>query len=616
MEIKEFLIYIIGFAVFVFLARYLVLTHLLLGYRMEVPVFRRLERKECPGYIQEFYELKEKELLDLGFQYLYSYMSETRPVKTLIYKSYFFVYYQPYQKTYATLSSSDEADYLLPYAIRFSTYFENGQKLMTINNRRHMMMGEIPGVIVQDAYTTNLEQQWHFHRHNLEKLNDQEPYEFAATPPGFDQMLELEREKFQQYLESLQQLGRISRIEENVYLAKTLPAMIFAHKALSGLNKTLQMKRKLMLQQAEQKKKGLPVETIDIPLELEAGYFNLANATMASNRGNLGGKLLLLFITMVLFVVAFGLVFNFRMAWLLLGVISLHELGHLAAMSLFGYKDLKMLFVPLFGAVAMGTAKNVAPYKKVITYFAGPLPGIILGFVLLWMFRQGTLPHFFMPYAIPTILLLIIVNYFNLLPIFPLDGGQVLNTVIFSRFALLQFIFFLFSIAGLGLLGIYLKSPVMIILAVLIPFGYRNHFTMRKLTARIETQLEHQQEVSDGELVQTIFSELKKEEYKKETKNIFHKKIQLARYVEENFREAKASLTTVIITLVLYIAVFVIPIVFYILPRLSSPGSFFYGSKTPSGFIQPYHPGKVQAKDIVKNEVINKIEGKKASSHI
>ena len=63
---------------------------------------------------------------------------------------------------------------------------------------------------------------------------------------------------------------------------------------------------------------------------------------------------------------------------ILIGVLLLHELGHFVAMTIFGYGDVRMFFIPLFGGAVSGKADNVSSPQKAAVYLAGPVPGILL----------------------------------------------------------------------------------------------------------------------------------------------------------------------------------------------------------------------------------------------
>ena len=51
-------------------------------------------------------------------------------------------------------------------------------------------------------------------------------------------------------------------------------------------------------------------------------------------------------------------------------------------MRIFHYRNLRMFFIPLFGAAVTGRNWNVPGWKKALVSLAGPLPGIALGIFL------------------------------------------------------------------------------------------------------------------------------------------------------------------------------------------------------------------------------------------
>ena len=57
---------------------------------------------------------------------------------------------------------------------------------------------------------------------------------------------------------------------------------------------------------------------------------------------------------------------SLRKLGVLLGVLLFHELGHYAGMRLFGYRDVRMFFIPFFGAAVSGRREGVAAWKEAI----------------------------------------------------------------------------------------------------------------------------------------------------------------------------------------------------------------------------------------------------------
>lgn len=103
-------------------------------------------------------------------------------------------------------------------------------------------------------------------------------------------------------------------------------------------------------------------------------------------------------------------------------IVLIHEAGHLVAMRIYHYKDTGIFFIPLLGGLAKGSKREISQKESAIILLAGPLPGILLGTVLL-LTNSASVE---MAWALK---LLVILNGLNLLPIYPLDGGQLFNRI-------------------------------------------------------------------------------------------------------------------------------------------------------------------------------------------
>jgi Zn-dependent protease len=133
----------------------------------------------------------------------------------------------------------------------------------------------------------------------------------------------------------------------------------------------------------------------------------------------------------------------------LVPVLLFHEGGHWLMMRVFKYRNVRMFFIPLFGAAVTGHHWNVPGWKKALVYLAGPLPGILVG---LGLGIASIVYH--NPWMNKAALLLLLLNGMNLLPILPMDGGRVLQDTIFCRNRWLEAVFRFLAIGGLLLLGV------------------------------------------------------------------------------------------------------------------------------------------------------------------
>jgi Zn-dependent protease len=139
-------------------------------------------------------------------------------------------------------------------------------------------------------------------------------------------------------------------------------------------------------------------------------------------------------------------------------VVAFHELGHAVAMKLSGYRDVRVFFVPGFGALTAGRADGVARWKEAIVLLAGPVPGLVIGVVLLSARPLS-------PDVEHLAVSLLLVNGFNLLPLGPLDGGRLVQIVLgrarglehgflLIANALLVYVAYVLSVPLLGILGV------------------------------------------------------------------------------------------------------------------------------------------------------------------
>ena len=173
---------------------------------------------------------------------------------------------------------------------------------------------------------------------------------------------------------------------------------------------------------------------------------------------------------------------NWSILLILTGIVIFHELGHFYAMKLYDYKELGIFFIPLLGAYASGTKHEVSQKQSAIILLAGPLPGIILGLAL----------HFANEYYFDdrmlwlTARILIFLNLLNLLPIYPLDGGQLLNRLFLEENKIIGKVFVILSAAVLAYFAWRLNFYVLLIFPVMMLLRMRTDSVYDHLTQKIE----------------------------------------------------------------------------------------------------------------------------------
>ncbi|MBB6451915.1 stage IV sporulation protein FB [Salirhabdus euzebyi] len=104
-------------------------------------------------------------------------------------------------------------------------------------------------------------------------------------------------------------------------------------------------------------------------------------------------------------------------------LIFIHEMGHIGMALFFRWRIRKIMFWPFGGVMETDEYFN-RPYKEeFLVVLAGPLQHVWIHGVLLLLFQIDVLPEYLIQYALSYNIKLFL---FNLLPIYPLDGGKIL----------------------------------------------------------------------------------------------------------------------------------------------------------------------------------------------
>jgi Zn-dependent protease len=169
---------------------------------------------------------------------------------------------------------------------------------------------------------------------------------------------------------------------------------------------------------------------------------------------------------------AYAFLFTWQFAVIILGMLVIHEGGHLRCMKHYGMKTRGIYLIPLLGAAAVAEDNFPSRRAEATIALAGPLTGAVLaaGTGLLY-FATGN-----GAFAAAAGWMALI-NLFNLLPVVPLDGGRVVKSItcsIGSRAGLA-------AIIGGMLLGAVLAVTADLwIFVILIPLGLVDYLYDRR----------------------------------------------------------------------------------------------------------------------------------------
>lgn len=138
--------------------------------------------------------------------------------------------------------------------------------------------------------------------------------------------------------------------------------------------------------------------------------------------------------------------------------ILFHELGHASVSMAFGYKpSIELVFM---GGLTRPNANETIPwFKNVALTVAGPLFGLLLGLiasVVAWLAPAETNLYSF---AHTFALMNVIWSIFNLMPVYPMDGGLIANSVLQRMFDRRGFLLSqVLTLVTLGLLALFFFS--------------------------------------------------------------------------------------------------------------------------------------------------------------
>jgi len=152
----------------------------------------------------------------------------------------------------------------------------------------------------------------------------------------------------------------------------------------------------------------------------------------------------------------------------LVGLIFVHEMGHVLALRRQGVPASAPLFIPFMGAVIGMKKMPENAWREAEVALAGPVLGS-LGAAAVWAAGSYYHSHFLVALAFVGFF----INLFNLIPVVPLDGGRAV--------AALHPAIWLLGLAGLVALLILRPSPILPLIIVVGGLELWRRWKTRKL---------------------------------------------------------------------------------------------------------------------------------------
>jgi Zn-dependent protease len=536
----KILLFAAGFFIFLKAAQYFLAVKALLNLRFKKADGELKQTNELPGYLEKLLPSCDAQLRNLDFSLSQLHLLDSCIV-TSFSRQWNIVYLNKNNKCYANVIVPLLPERYEPVKVEFNNIFSDNTRLTTHNGIEYDVIDHIPNVILNDPCAPTLEQQYISHIEKLKALNrnsiELNPQHYLASEIQVDN----------NYISYLSQKGLLKPQTETTWQLRLLPAMTHAFKILRG------MRKKQALRTAQLKAVGAKkIEPIEIPVEVEVNaYLHMEDLHKPAGSG-IGWKMMVFFISLLIGIAIFGTAISFSAALFIIAALIVHELGHYIAMALFGYSDRQILILP-FGAATVGEKTDADPLQKTLVYLAGPAFGLVAGTVcLIAGARTEIKPLVFCGSFF------LILNYINLLPIVPLDGGKLFELALFSRAPVLKSVFTLVSLSLGVIAAILLRDPILIFFVVLMAIGVRTQLLINSAHSKIKKQIKAGQIHPDKQsLLPEIFCVLKRKTF---AKLHFAQKYAVSKNLLSALTQKPPGLGETIVSLLLYSAIIALPI--------------------------------------------------------
>lgn len=185
----------------------------------------------------------------------------------------------------------------------------------------------------------------------------------------------------------------------------------------------------------------------------------------------------------------------------LFAIVLMHEFGHALACRSVGGKAETIMLWPLGGVAYVDPPQR--PGATLWSIAAGPLVNVVLLPILVGAWKAAEALNW--PSSLPNVYQLIgaatwidlVLLVFNILPIYPLDGGQILRSLLWfplgrARSLMVASVLGFFGVAGLVLVALQLKSIWMGVIAAYAGLNCWNGFKQAQALRHLEKIPRHQ----------------------------------------------------------------------------------------------------------------------------
>jgi Zn-dependent protease len=442
----------------------------LLRLRLQVGTIHPIEPADCPPHIDELLAGIAPELAERGFTLDHVLVANSLEVLARP-RQYQLWYRHASDPILVELHLWAASDVAMPWEVTFYTPLADGRFLATLNTRLPMVVGRPPDLLLDDAWSPTLAGQEAYHRQRMQLAGERVIglEQLSGEAPASCQL----RQR-QNYLRHLLERGMARPLPDGTLGLRLATILRILWPTLWGMLRANNFRQKLPGGHQGQV----------LPLEVQVDQVINLREQLARPFASRGGSWILLLMSGLAFWGVGSFFWGGLYTLILLGVVLLHEYGHLGAMRWAGYTGTGVVLIPGLGGMALGTPGRAAAGKRLVVLFAGPLPGLLLASAgAVWLALQGfpLRPAVIDPAWLMVVVTLWVINLFNLLPFVPLDGGRIVEAALFARAPWLRLLFSLLGGAALLAIAWRLESRLLALLAGLSLLGAVHDFKQARL---------------------------------------------------------------------------------------------------------------------------------------
>lgn len=186
-------------------------------------------------------------------------------------------------------------------------------------------------------------------------------------------------------------------------------------------------------------------------------------------------------LSVVLFAAAASNMDGLRYALLIIPAIFVHELGHYFAMKIFGYKNVSIFFIPFFGAITKGKMSSRNRENEAIVSLSGPLLGILVAVLAIVVNKHIGRSKMLLDFSYYSFIL----NFLNLVPIIPFDGGRFWSSLFAGRSFKVTVLFNVISAIAMLLIAVKFKMYVLGAVVALVLINLKEMIVAQGVVAKL-----------------------------------------------------------------------------------------------------------------------------------